>query len=97
MCSSDLDGTPVSGTLNYAMSTSLLSIGGQLPLVNGQATCFLVSSPAVLGLVGQAQVALNLTDSTGNMVWQISMGVNPADANLWSVQNSTLNIVLNKP
>lgn len=91
------DGTPVNGTLNYAMSTSLLSIGGQLPLVNGQANCVMVTSPAVLGLVGQTQVALNLTDSTGNMVWQISMGVNPADANLSSVQNSTLNVVLNKP
>jgi hypothetical protein len=31
------------------------------------------------------------------MVWQISMGVNPADANLSSVENSTLNVVLNKP
>jgi len=91
------DGTPVTGNLNYAMSTSLLTIGGQLPLVNGQATCVLVSSPAVLGLVGQTQVALNLTDSTGNMVWQIAMGVNPADANLTSVQNSTLNVVLNRP
>lgn len=91
------DGTPVTGNLNYAMSTSLLTIGGRLPLVNGQATCVLVSSPAVLGLVGQTQVALNLTDSTGNMVWQIAMGVNPADANLTSVQNSTLNVVLNKP
>lgn len=35
------DGTPVTGNLNYAMSTSLLTIGGQLPLVNGQATCVL--------------------------------------------------------
>src|SRR4030095_9495301 len=88
------DGTPVNGTLNYAMSTSLLSFGGQLPLVNGQATCVMVTSPAVLGLVGQTQVALNLTDSTGNMVWQISMDVNPADANLSSVENSTLTVVL---
>jgi Malectin domain len=91
------DGTPVTGNLNYAMSTSQLSIGGQLPLVNGQATCVLVSSPAVLGLVGQTTVALNLTDSNGNMVWQISMGVNPASANLTAMQNSTLNVVLNKP
>jgi Malectin domain len=91
------DGTPVSGTLNYAMSTSLLSLGGHLPLVNGQATCMMVTSPTVLGLVGQTQVALNLTDSSGNMLWQISMGVNPADANFSAVQNSTLNVVLNKP
>jgi Malectin domain len=91
------DGTPVTGTLNYAMSTSLLSVGGHLPLINGQATCVLASSPAVLGLIGQTQVVMNLTDATGNMVWQISLGVNPADANLSSVQNSTLNVVLHKP
>jgi hypothetical protein len=91
------DGTPVTGTLNYAMATSLLTIGGQLPLANGKATCVLVTSPAVLGLVGQTNLALNLVDGTGNMVWQISMGVNPADANLTSVENSTLNVVLTKP
>ena len=85
------------GNLNYATSTSLLTIGGQLPLVNGQATCALVSSPAILSLVGQTQVALNLAGSASNMVWQISMGLNPANANLGAVQNSTLNIVLSKP
>jgi hypothetical protein len=31
------------------------------------------------------------------MVWQIAMGVNLADGNLTSVQNFTLNVVLNKP
>jgi len=91
------DGTPVSGALHYAMSTSLLSLGGSLPLVNGQATCVLVSSPAVLGLVGQTQVFLNLTDTSGNMVWQVSMGLNPASADLSQMQNSTLNVVLSKP
>jgi len=50
------------------MSTSLRTIGGQLVPANGQATCALVSSPAVLGLIDQTQVALNLTDYTGNMV-----------------------------
>jgi hypothetical protein len=91
------DGTPVTGALHYAMSTSLLSIGGALPLVNGQATCTLVASPDVLGLVGQTQVALNLTDSTGNVVWQISLGMNAANADLTAMQNSALNVVLNKP
>jgi len=91
------DGTPVTGSLHYAMSTALLSLGGSLPLVNGQATCMLVSSPEVLGLVGQAQVFLNLTDGTGNIVWQVSMGVNPASADLSAMQNSTLNVVLTKP
>jgi hypothetical protein len=57
----------------------------------------LLASPAVLGLVGRTQVELNLTDCTGNMVWQISMGVNPADANLSPVQDSTLHVVREKP
>lgn len=91
------DGTPVGGALHYAMSTSLLSIGGTLPLVNGQTTCALVSSPEVLGMVGTTQVFLNLTDAAGTMVWQISLGMNPANADLTSMQNSTLNVVLNKP
>ena len=91
------DGTPVAGAIHYAMSTSLLSAGGSLPLVNGQTTCMLVSSPEVLGLIGQTQVFLNLTDNTGNMVWQVSMGLNPASADLSRMQNSTLNVVLSKP
>jgi hypothetical protein len=91
------DGTPVSGSLHYAMSTSLLSLGGSLPLVNGQASCVLVSSPEVLGLIGQTQVFLNLTDGSGTMVWQVSMGMNPANADLSAMQNSTLNVVLTKP
>jgi hypothetical protein len=91
------DGTPVTGSLHYAMSSSLLSLGGVLPLVNGQATCALVSSPDVLGLLGPTQVFLNLTDGTGTMVWQVSMGVNPASADLSAVQNSTLQVVLTKP
>jgi len=91
------DGTPVSGALHYAMSTSLLSLGAALPLVNGQTTCALVSSPQVLGLVGQTQVFLNLTDATGAMVWQTSMGINPANADLTAMQSSTLNVVLTRP
>ncbi len=91
------DGTAVAGSLHYAISTSLLTLGGNVPLVNGQATCALVSSPNVLGLIGQTQVALNLTDATGTMVWQVAMGLNPANADLSSVQNSPLNVVLTKP
>jgi hypothetical protein len=56
----------------------------------------LVSSPEVLGLVGQTQVFLNLTDGTGT-VWQISMAINPASGDLSAMQNSTLNVVLTKP
>jgi len=56
----------------------------------------LVSSPEVLGLVGQTQVFLNLKDGTGT-VWQISMAINPASGDLYAMQNSTLNVVLTKP
>ena len=91
------DGTAVAGALHYGFSTSLLTLGGNVPLVNGQATCALVASPNVLGLIGQTQVALNLTDGTGTMVWQIALGLNPASADLSSVQNSSLNVVLTKP
>jgi len=56
----------------------------------------LVSSLEVLGLVGQTQVFLNLTDGTGT-VWQISMAINPASGDLSAMQNSTLNVVLTKP
>jgi hypothetical protein len=52
------------------------------------------ASPEVLGLIGQTQVFLNLTDGTGPMVWQVYLGVNPANANLTAMQNSTLNVVL---
>ena len=91
------DGTPVIGALHYAISTSLLTLGGSIPLVNGQATCLLVASPQLLGLIGQTQVFLNLTDGSGTMVWQVSMGLNPANADLSSMQNSTLNVILSKP
>jgi hypothetical protein len=68
---------------------------GNSPL-NGQTACVLVLSPEVLGLVGQTQVFLNLTDGTGT-VWQISMAINPASGDLSAMQNSTLNVVLTKP
>jgi hypothetical protein len=52
-----------------------------------------VASPNVLGLIGQTQAAMNLTGGTGTMVWQIAKGLNPANADLSWVQNSTLNVV----
>jgi hypothetical protein len=66
-------------------------------MVNGQATSALVTSRNVLGLIGQTQAALNLSGGRGTMVWQIAMGLNPASADLSSLQNSTLNVVLTKP
>jgi hypothetical protein len=57
------DGTPVSGILAYKISTAETVIGGNEVLNNGQATCYLFTSPAVLGLIGEFQASLSLTDS----------------------------------
>jgi hypothetical protein len=61
------DGTPVTGSLHYAIVHRLAFLGGSLPLVNGQAACMLVSSPEVLGSWARRRSFLNLTD--GAVIW----------------------------
>ncbi len=90
------DGTPVSGTLNYSISSSLLSFQGSAPLTNGQAQCVLFSNPSALGISAQFTVNLNLTDSAGRQLWQLSLGMNPAQVNLGAIQTSSLNVVVQK-
>lgn len=90
------DGTPVSGTLNYNVATTASKMSGTQPLTSGQATCLLVSSPQLLGLVGTMTVNLSLTDTAGHTLWQIALGLNPASANFTSVQSSSLNVVVQK-
>jgi len=90
------DGTPVSGALNYKVTTSSSSMNGKQPLTSGHATCLLVSSPQLLGLVGAMNVNLSLTDTAGNSLWQIALTLNPASANFSSVQSSSLNVVVQK-
>jgi hypothetical protein len=90
------DGTPVAGTLNYTVATSLLKLGGSNPLTNGQATCILFTSPQVMGLVGQFQLNLSLTDSAGHTLWQVGMTMDPTTVNFASVQSSSLNVVVQK-
>ena len=90
------DGTPVAGTLNYSISSSLLSFQGNAPLTNGQAQCVLFSNPSTLGISAQFTVNLNLTDSTGHQLWQLSLGMNPAQVNLGAIQTSSLNVVVQK-
>lgn len=90
------DGTPVSGTLNYNIVTSASTMGGKQPLASGQATCLLVASPQLLGLVGTMNVNLSLTDTAGHSLWQITLSLNPATANFTSVQSSSLNVVVQK-
>jgi hypothetical protein len=88
------DGTPVTGTLSYTMATSVLKLGGSTPLTDGQATCVLFAAPQILGLVGQIQVALSLTDTTGHTLWQIGMSMDPTGTNFGAVQSSTLNVIV---
>jgi hypothetical protein len=91
------DGTPVAGTLNYQVTSAQTSFGGSAPLTSGSAACTLFASPAALGLSGTFQVSLNLTDSSGNVLWQINLALDPSTVNLGSVQVSTLNVVVQKP
>jgi hypothetical protein len=90
------DGTPVTGTLNYSISSSLLSFQGNASLRNGQAQCVLFSNPSALGISAQFTVNLNLTDSAGRQLWQLSLGMNPAQVNLGAITTSSLNVVVQK-
>jgi hypothetical protein len=90
------DGTAVAGTLNYTISSSLLSFKGSQALVNGAAQCQLFANPSSMGISAQFQVTLSLTDTSGNILWQMSLGMNPAQVNLGGVQSSSLNVVVQK-
>jgi len=90
------DGTPVLGTLNYSVTSSLLSFQGSEPLTNGQAQCVLFASPNSMGISAQFQVSLSLTDSNGHVLWQITTQANPAQVNLAAVQSSTLKVVVQR-
>jgi hypothetical protein len=90
------DGTPVVGTLNYTMATSQVKLGGNTPLTNGQATCVLFAAPQIMGLVGQIQLTLSLTDNTGKALWQIGMTMDPTSVNFGSVESTSLNVIVQK-
>jgi len=90
------DGTPVSGTLNYTVTASQLKLSGNTPLVNGQASCVLYAAPQMLGLAGQVQLNLSLTDTAGRTLWQIGMTLDSSTANINGVQSSALSVVVQK-
>jgi hypothetical protein len=90
------DGTPVSGTLAYSVTSPLLSFQGNEQLTNGLAQCVLFASPNTVGISAQFQVNLSLTDTAGHLLWQISLQANPAQVNLATVQSSVLNVVVQK-
>lgn len=90
------DGSPVTGALNYAVSSSLLSFQGSQSLVNGFAECNLFANPSAMGISTQFQVTLSLTDTSGHTLWQMNLGMNPAQVNLTAVQTSALNVTVQK-
>lgn len=90
------DGTLVSGSLNYTVSSSLLNLHGSQPLVNGSAQAELFANPSAMGISAQFQVNLSLTDAAGHTLWQMNLGMNPAQVNLGGVQSSTLDVVVQK-
>lgn len=90
------DGTPVQGTLNYAVTAGTVKLSGAVPLQNGQATCTLFNSPSALGLTGQFNVTLSLTDNASHTLWQITLTMDPTNVSLAAVQASTLNVTVQK-
>jgi len=90
------DGTPVAGTLAYAVTSSLLNFKGSEPLTAGSAQCVLFANPSALGISSQFQVTLSLTDSVGHTLWQMSLGMNPAQINLGVIQSSELDVIVQK-
>lgn len=90
------DGTPVVGALNYTMTTTALKLSGSYPLVNGQATCTILASPQMMGLIGNVQLNLSLVDNAGNTLWQIGMTMDSTNVNLGGVQSSSLSVVVQK-
>ncbi len=90
------DGTPVVGTLAYAVSSSLLSFKGSAVLSNGQAQCVIFANPSALGISAQFTVNLSLTDTGGHTLWQLTVAMDPSQVNLGAVQSSALNVVVQK-
>jgi hypothetical protein len=90
------DGTPVAGTLAYTVSSSLLSFQGSATLNNGQAQAMIFANPSSLGISAQFTVNLSLTDTAGHLLWQFSVGMNPAQVNIAAVQSSALSVVVQK-
>jgi hypothetical protein len=54
------------------------------------------ANPSAMGISAQFQVALSLTDTAGHVIWQLSIGMNPAQVNIGAVQSSALNVVVQK-
>jgi len=56
----------------------------------------LFSNPSALGISAQFTINLNLTDTAGRQLWQLSLGMDPAQVNLGAIQTFSLNVVVQK-
>lgn len=90
------DGTPVKGTLNYTVSSSMLSFKGHEALVNGQANCTLIGNPSEIGISMQFTINASLSDAEGHLLWNMDVIMNPAKVNLAAVQDSSLTVTVQK-
>jgi hypothetical protein len=80
--------------VRHTVSSSLITLKGNASLTNGNAQAMLFTSPSALGISAQFQVNLSLTDTAGHILWQLSLGMNPASINLGAVQSSSLNVIV---
>jgi hypothetical protein len=90
------DGTPVAGTLDYIISSSMLSFNGHEALVNGQANCTLIGNPKEIGISMQFKINASLIDAKGHVLWNMDVIINPANVNLAAVQDSSLTVTVQK-
>jgi hypothetical protein len=56
----------------------------------------ILANPSSLGIKAQFTVNLSLTDTAGHLLWQFSVGMNPAQVNIAAVQSSALSVVVQK-
>jgi hypothetical protein len=49
-----------------------------------------------MGISAQFQVTLSLTDTAGHTLWQMNLGMNPAEVHLGAVESSALNVIVQK-
>ncbi len=90
------DGTAVVGTLHYTVSSTLLTFSGSVPLMNGQADCALFANPSSLGLSMNFTLNVSLTDTTGHLLWDMNLALNPSQVNFAAVQSSNLTVTVQK-
>jgi hypothetical protein len=57
---------------------------------------FAVGEPSAVGVSMQFTVKISWSDSARHLLWDMNLGMNPAEVNLAVVQNWTMVVVVNK-